>query len=279
MPKRRRSGPHTAARKIASRAARVGRQTARDPGCSDQLQLWGLAQVAWNDACCLARSCEPLDQSNGLYFRPKWTSRPPDPAFSGTPGPKKLDIQQVFPVGTPTDRRPSHDARASAAATARPPVLPQWRSPLATQRPAPQLDTRGRHPRPQPVRARGDGAPARPPRRRRRSMRPATRMRAPRETPLAVRGTSFPARDGACGLPIVAARGRAVNEQDAHAQRWRHGHEATCTRPLPYRCHVASDVADAGAAAAAKAPATVPAGAFAAVTGRNGRVPRGGAPP
>jgi len=61
--------------------------------------LWGLAQVAWNDACCLARSCEPLDQSNGLCFRPKWTSRPPDPAFSGIPGPKKLDIQQTFPVG------------------------------------------------------------------------------------------------------------------------------------------------------------------------------------
>ena len=34
-----------AARKIASRAACVGRQTARDPGFSDQLQLWGLAQA------------------------------------------------------------------------------------------------------------------------------------------------------------------------------------------------------------------------------------------
>jgi len=99
LPKRWRSGPNTAARKIASRAARVGRQTARDPGFSDQLQLWGLAQVAWNDACCLARSCEPLDQSNGLCFRTKWTSRPLDPAFSGIPGPKQLDIQQTFPVG------------------------------------------------------------------------------------------------------------------------------------------------------------------------------------
>jgi len=96
LPKRR---PHTAARKIASRAACVGRQTARDPGFSDHLQLWGLAQVAWTDACCFARSSEPPDPSNGLCFRPKWTSMPPDPAFSWIPGPKKLDIQLKFPVG------------------------------------------------------------------------------------------------------------------------------------------------------------------------------------
>jgi len=62
--------------------------------------------MAWNDACCLARSSEPPDQSNGLCFRPKWTSRPPDPACSWIPGSKKLDIQQkkldiqqMFPVG------------------------------------------------------------------------------------------------------------------------------------------------------------------------------------
>jgi len=104
--------PHTAARKIASRAACVGRQTARDPGFSDQLQLWGLAQVAWTDACCLARSSEPPDQSNCLCFLPKWTSRPPDPAFSWIPGPKKLDIQQKFPVGVKSvDVRAAEEGR------------------------------------------------------------------------------------------------------------------------------------------------------------------------
>ena len=116
LPKRRRSGPHTAARKIASRAARVGRQTARDPGFSDQLQLLGLAQVAWNDACCLARSCEPLDQSNGFCFRPKWTSRPPDPTFSWIPGPKKLDIQQNFPVGRSATPAPPWRSTRTAVA-------------------------------------------------------------------------------------------------------------------------------------------------------------------
>jgi len=59
----------------------------------------GAGSGGLNDACCLARSSEPLDQSKGICFRPKWTSRPPDPAFSWIPGPKKLDIQQVFPVG------------------------------------------------------------------------------------------------------------------------------------------------------------------------------------
>ncbi|OSX80136.1 LOW QUALITY PROTEIN: hypothetical protein BU14_0058s0047 [Porphyra umbilicalis] len=82
-----------------------GPPVVKDPGKKlDLMALW-LAHnaphftVTWNDACCLARSCEPLDQSNGLCFRPKWTSRPPDLAFSGIPGPKKLDIQQTFPRG------------------------------------------------------------------------------------------------------------------------------------------------------------------------------------
>ena len=61
--------------------------------------------MAWNDACCFARSSEPPGQSNGLCFRPKWTSRPPDPAFSWISGPKKLDIQQNVPVGTSTAHR------------------------------------------------------------------------------------------------------------------------------------------------------------------------------
>jgi len=86
--------------------------------------------VAWNDACCLDRSSEPPDQSNGLCFRPKWTSRPPDPAFSWIPGPKNLDIQQKLPVGMvstkpvslPPARGGSHQGDGTGEGTA----VPAW---------------------------------------------------------------------------------------------------------------------------------------------------------
>jgi len=75
----------------------VGRQTARDPGFSVQLQLWGLAQIARNDACCLARSSEQPDQSNGLCFRPKWTfCKATGSGFFVDPGAKKAGYPAKF---------------------------------------------------------------------------------------------------------------------------------------------------------------------------------------